>query len=185
MKKYSGKSVVFNKLIKEVAKELNITEELVWEAMHNFLSWQWGSFHRAEYAEYTWDRCFTFKWFNRTEKKLVVKNQEGWKEWKIINRHVKQENMLKAGLVDIEITDKHKQGLISSILEFHPSSITKLKKAKNQDIINVMRLFTKASWWNNAQKEGSWNEIVLKYSTTENLEKLLALLRSQHQTTKE
>ncbi len=78
------------KVIKEIAKELNIPEKKVKASVWHFFSWQRESFNSLKYSSYLWNYFGTFEVIDSRYDKWMKKKQEN--ETKLTNNNIKNNN---------------------------------------------------------------------------------------------
>lgn len=87
MAKFKQDDTLVPKVIKEVARELNLPPEMVENAITHFFKWQRESWNELEYSKYLWNYFGTFtmipgryeKWINsdkyKKEQQTKLENQ--------------------------------------------------------------------------------------------------------------
>lgn len=78
------------KVVKEVAKELNLPEDMVYRSVQHFFLWQRNAFNKLEYTEYLWNYFGTFKIIPDRYEGLI--NSDRYKQEQI---KLKQEQLIK------------------------------------------------------------------------------------------
>lgn len=68
---------LLNKVIREVAKELNLSEEIVDRSVKHFFLWQRQMFNSFKYSKYLWNFFGTFTVLDDRYQKLIESDK--WK----------------------------------------------------------------------------------------------------------
>lgn len=174
-KGYTGNNKYIKELIEQVYTETGINRVAIWSAIYHFLTWQWCSFHNAEFLEYIWDRCFVFKFFNH--KRLVKQNNPEAEQHIKIRRHLSD--------IDVDISS-FPQSLISEVDDLcdshNPETI--MNAIRKRPIIlrrlssDIRLPITRTIYHNLHTNEYSWNKGVILSLTEQQRDILLHIIKN-------
>lgn len=195
---YKGNNKHIRRFIDEIAEETGIDAAAVWTAIYHFLSWQWCSFNKGEYMQYVWDRCFVFKFFNRT-KNMKRFNKPEMERAVIMGRHHKPSILAeKLDYRNLMVTDEEIDtdniSLIYQILDEDPELfigyIRELSYGSNSRPETVNRITRIKHQYPccvylerrlNKSTRRKWNKIVLRTLELSQLTEILELIEKAKQ----
>ena len=64
------------KIIKEIANELNLSEDVVYNAIQHFFVWQRKAFNELNYSKYLWNYFGTFSIMEKRHEQYVQKQEQ-------------------------------------------------------------------------------------------------------------